>query len=71
MPLLENICLFVLNFYTDSGSEKISIPINIDKISLKVTKHQVNKFRKCIISLNKIKHLENEQKRFPVKKNCY
>ena len=58
MPVLENTCLFPLKIYKQSGSEKISIAIKIDKISLRIIKHQE-------------KHLENEQKRFPVKKNCY
>ena len=70
-PLLENTCFFLLNFYKKSGSEKISITIKKDEISLRVIKHQANQVRKYIISLNKIKHLESEQKWFPVKKNCY
>ena len=41
-PLLENTWLFLLNFYKQSGSEKISISIKIDKISLRVIKHQAN-----------------------------
>ena len=64
MPLLENTCLFLLNFYKRSGLEKISITMKIDKISLRVTEHQAKQVRKYTISLNKIKHLENEQKRF-------
>ena len=62
-PLLENTCLFLLNFYKLSGSEKTSRTIKIEKLA----KHQANQVRKYIISLNKIKHLKNEQKRFPVK----
>ena len=62
-PLLENTCLFLLNCNKQSGSDininflyshKISIAIKIDKISLRVTKHQANQVRKYIISLNKI-----------------
>ena len=59
---LENTCLFLLNFYKQSGSEKISITIKLDKISLKVIQHEANQVRKYTITLNKIKHLENEQK---------
>ena len=53
-PLLEDTCLFLVNFYKQSGSEKMSITIKLDKISLKVIKHQANQVRKYIISLNKI-----------------
>ena len=58
--LLENTCSFLRNFHRQSGSEKISM--KIDKISLRLIKHEANQVRKYIISLNKIKHLENEQK---------
>ena len=53
----ENLSLCPLGFYKQSGLEKISISIEIDKISLVVMKHK--------------KHIENEQKVFPVKKNFY
>ena len=61
-PLLENTCLFLLNFYKQSCSEKMSVTIEIDKISFRVTKHQANQVRKYIISLHKIKHLKMNKK---------
>ena len=61
MPFLENISLFLLIFHKQSGSEKISITIKMDKVSLRVIKHQTKQVRKYIISLDKIKHQETEQ----------
>ena len=58
MPLFENTGLFLLGFYKQSGSEKISIAVKIDQIRLGTLKYQE-------------KDLENEQKEFPVKKTCY
>ena len=54
-PLLENTGLFLLKFYKQSGSEKKSIAIKIEKIRLVIIQRQE-------------KHLENEQKGFSVKK---
>ena len=59
MPFLEN-----TDFYKQSGSEKISITLKMDKVSWRVIKHQAKQVRTYIISLNKIKHLENEQNGF-------
>ena len=70
-PLLENICSFLLNFYKQSGSEKISNTIKIDRISSREIKNQANQVKKYIISLNKMKHLEKKQKWFLVNENCY
>ena len=39
-PLLENIGLYLLGFYKQSGSEYISIAIKKDKISLGIINHQ-------------------------------
>ena len=60
-PLSENICLFLLNFYKPSASEKISNTIKIDRINSREIKNQGNQVKKYIISLNKMKHLEKEQ----------
>ena len=51
-PLLENTFLFLFKFYKQPGSGKISITIKIDRINLRVIKHQVNQVRKYIISLS-------------------